>query len=308
MKHSSPSEKETHEQAGAAGRTPVTVIGLGMMGSALADAFLNAGHRTTVWNRSADKADALVAKGAVRAASAAEAVSASPLIVVCVLDYEAVHEILGPAGGRLAGRTLVNLTNGKPEQARKAAKWANEQGANYLDGGIMAVPQMIAGPEAFLLYSGSPEAFETYRRELDVLGAGKYLGEDAGLAALYDLALLTTAYGLIGGFFHAVALVGTEKVEAAAFTVLVIPWLQAMIASLPSQAQAIDANNHTTDVSSLNINKVGFVNLIEASQEQGVSTELVAPIQALVNRAVADGYGADGLTRLVELLKKPQLL
>ncbi|WP_088833823.1 NAD(P)-dependent oxidoreductase [Paenibacillus tyrfis] len=304
--NSSPNEKENHENAGADSRTPVTVIGLGMMGTALAEAFLKAGHRTTVWNRSADKADALVAKGAIRAATVAEAVSASPLIVVCVLDYEAAHEILGSVGGLLTGRTLVNLTNGKPEQARKAAKWAAEQGADYLDGGIMAIPQMIAGPGALLLYSGSPGAFETYRKELDVLGASQYLGEDAGLAALYDLALLSAMYGMFGGFYHAVALVGTEKVEASAFTALVIPWLQAMMASLPLQAQAMDANVHATDVSSLYINKIGFVNLIEASQEQGISTELVAPLQALVDRAVAEGYGADGLSRLAGLLKKPQ--
>ncbi|MFB0842231.1 NAD(P)-dependent oxidoreductase [Paenibacillus oleatilyticus] len=304
--NNSSNKKENHEQTGAAGQTPVTVIGLGMMGSALAEAFLKAGHPTTVWNRSAEKADALVAKGAILVASPAEAVSASPLIVVCVLDYEAVHEIMGPAGGLLAGRTVMNLTNGKPEQARKAAKWAAEQGADYLDGGIMAVPQMIAGPEAFLLYSGSLEAFETYRRELDVLGASNYLGEDAGLAAFYDLALLSAMYGMFGGFYHAVALVGTEKVEASAFTALVVPWLQAMLASLPLQAQAMDANVHATDVSSLYINKIGFVNLIEASQEQGISTELVAPLQALVDRAVAEGYGADGLSRLAGLLKKPK--
>ncbi|MCM3268681.1 NAD(P)-dependent oxidoreductase [Paenibacillus elgii] len=303
--NSNPNEKENHEQAVAAGLTPVTVIGLGMMGAALAEAFLKAGHPTTVWNRSVGKADTLVAKGAIRAATASEAVSASLLIVVCVLDYEAVDNILSPLGGLLAGRTLVNLTNGKPEQARKAVKWAAEQDANYLDGGIMAVPQMIAGPNALLLFSGSSEAFTTYQKELDVLGSGKYLGEDAGLAALYDLALLSAMYGMFAGFYHAVALVGTEKVEAPAFTALVVPWLQAMIASLPLQAQAMDANVHTTDVSSLYINKIGFVNLIEASQEQGISTELVAPIQALVERAVAEGYGADGLSRLAGLLKKP---
>lgn len=57
----------------------MTVIGLGAMGSALAETFLATGHRTTVWNRSADKADDLVAKGAVRAATVTDAAAASPL-------------------------------------------------------------------------------------------------------------------------------------------------------------------------------------------------------------------------------------
>lgn len=56
---------------------PVTVIGLGLMGSALAGAFLANGNPTTVWNRSAEKADSLAAQGARRAATVADAVMAS---------------------------------------------------------------------------------------------------------------------------------------------------------------------------------------------------------------------------------------
>lgn len=55
------------------------------------------------------------------AATVAEAVAASPVAVVCVLDYAAMHDILDPQAGTLAGRTLVNLTNGTPEAAREAA-------------------------------------------------------------------------------------------------------------------------------------------------------------------------------------------
>lgn len=47
--------------------TPVTVVGLGSMGRALAGAFAGAGHPTTVWNRTPAKAAPLVAKGAVHA-------------------------------------------------------------------------------------------------------------------------------------------------------------------------------------------------------------------------------------------------
>ena len=67
-------------------RVPVSVIGLGMMGAALAGAYLRAGHRTTVWNRSAGKADALVEQGASRADTIADAVAASDVLVACVVD------------------------------------------------------------------------------------------------------------------------------------------------------------------------------------------------------------------------------
>ena len=72
----------------------VSIIGLGAMGSALAAAFLKGDHPTTVWNRSAGKADALVARGAVRASTVADAVAASKLVVVCLLNYDTVYEAL----------------------------------------------------------------------------------------------------------------------------------------------------------------------------------------------------------------------
>jgi 3-hydroxyisobutyrate dehydrogenase-like beta-hydroxyacid dehydrogenase len=101
----------------------VSVIGLGAMGSALAGALLKSGLSVTLWNRSPAKAEALVAKGAVAAASVKDAVEASKLVVACLLVYDTVYEAFEPAKGALAGRTLVNLTNGR----RKRARWHNGQ-------------------------------------------------------------------------------------------------------------------------------------------------------------------------------------
>ena len=59
------------------------------MGRALASAFLAAGHPTTVWNRTPGRADGLVESGAVETGTAAEAIAASDLVVICVLDHDA---------------------------------------------------------------------------------------------------------------------------------------------------------------------------------------------------------------------------
>lgn len=143
------------------------------MGTALAGALLAAGHPTTVWNRSAGKADALVAKGATRAESPAEAITASQLVIVCLLDHRSVHQVFDAHASALQGRVLVNLTTGTPAQARELAEWAAQRGADFVAGGIMAIPPMIATPDAFVLYSGSQSAFETHRGVLDSLGEAR---------------------------------------------------------------------------------------------------------------------------------------
>src|SRR5688572_23237611 len=100
----------------------LTLLGLGAMGTALARTWLSAGHPMTVWNRTPERAEPLAADGAKVAGTAAEAVAANHLIVVCLLDDASVGETLADVD--LSGKDLVNLTTSTPAQARARAEWA----------------------------------------------------------------------------------------------------------------------------------------------------------------------------------------
>jgi len=279
----------------------ISVLGLGLMGSALAAALLAAGHRVTVWNRTPAKADPLVAKGATRAATPAAAVGASPLVIACLLDYASVHEVLQDTP--LTGRAVANLTTGRPAEARQAASWVAERGADYVDGGIMAVPQMIANPGALILYSGSEAAFHRHEQALAALAEPRYVGEDPGMAPMLDLAMLTGMYGQIAGFLEAAALVTSAKYPLTEFTKeLLVPWLNAMAALEPAWAAAIEAGDHRTEVSNLEINRAGMENLVRAFREQGVKPDLLLPMKTVIDQRTARGLGHEGLSGLVEEL------
>jgi 3-hydroxyisobutyrate dehydrogenase-like beta-hydroxyacid dehydrogenase len=280
----------------------ISILGLGLMGKALAAALLDAGHTVTVWNRSPGKDGELVAKGAVRAGSVSEAVAAGSLVIVCVLDYDAVRELLADAP--LDGRAVVNLTNGRPAEAREMAALVTGRGGDYLDGGIMAVPQMIAGPGAMILYSGSETVFDAHRDTLAAMAEPRFLGSDPGLAPLLDLAMLTGMYGQFVGFLEAAALVTSQKVPLKEFTTtLLVPWLNAMAASMPRMAESIESGDYRTDVSNLEVNRIGMANLMSAFEEQGVKADLLVPIKAVIDQRVARGHGAEGLPGLVEELR-----
>ena len=281
----------------------VTVLGLGAMGSALAAAFLSAGRSVTVWNRSAGKAGELVARGAAEAATVEEAVRASGLVVACLWDHRSVHETLDPVTGALAGRVVVNLTNGTPGQGRELGRWAGEHGFALLDGGIMAVPPMIGGPGAFVLYSGPEEAFTTHRDALDALGESRYVGPDHGMAALYDIALLSAMYGASMGELSAFALVRSAGVAASEFAPLLQRWTAAVSGFHERTAELVDTRDYTRDVvSNLGMQAAAYHNLIDAAHEQGVSPELIAPLYPLMLRRVAEGHGHEDNVGLIELL------
>ena len=84
----------------------VSVIGLGNMGSALANAILEAGHELTVWNRSSERCRRFAAEGASVASSVGDAVSRSDVVVVCVRGYDAAVALFDDLAivGSLAGR------------------------------------------------------------------------------------------------------------------------------------------------------------------------------------------------------------
>ncbi|MFC0601225.1 NAD(P)-dependent oxidoreductase [Streptomyces palmae] len=287
-------------------KNPVTLLGLGAMGTALARTWLAAGHPLTVWNRTPARAEALAAEGAEVADSAAAAVAANPLVVVCLLDDASVEEVLG--GTDLAGRDLVNLTTSNPAQARARAEWARERGARYLDAGIMAVPPMIGVPEAggYAFYSGSRELFEQHQETLAVPMGTTYVGEDAGFAALYDVALLSAMYGMFAGVSHAFALIRKEDIDPTAFAPLLADWVVAMAQPAVHQtADHLRSGDYTTNVvSNLAMQVAGVPTFLGTAEQQGVSPELLAPFFELMRRRLAEGNGEEDLTGVIDLLAR----
>ena len=284
---------------------PVTVVGLGLMGGALARALLRAGHPTTVWNRTAAKADALVAGGARRADTLTGALAASPLTIVCLLDADSVRQTLGGAADALAGQTLVNLTSGTPEQARATEAWATERGAGYLDGKILAVPRMIGEPEAFLLYSGSTAVFDAHRPALERLGAAAHLGDDPGLASLYDIALLGQMYAAITGFLHSVAVLNAEGVAASTYLPYALGIHETVAGLLTSAADQLESGDYSAQDSALEMQAVAIGHIAEISRSRGVDATIPSHVADLVQRALAAGHGGDDYTRVIDLLHAP---
>ncbi|WP_063035131.1 NAD(P)-dependent oxidoreductase [Nocardia grenadensis] len=284
-------------------RTPVAVLGLGSMGSAIAQTFLTAGHPTVVWNRTGAKAGALVEFGAIRASSAVAAVADAPLVVVSLLDDDAVGAALRDAGPRLRGRVLVNLTSTTPEQSRRRAEWAGHHGAEYVDGAVMAVPQGIGTQDALLLYSGSESGYRTAEPVLRTLaGQGTYLGADPGRAAAFDAALVSVFWLSFFGVSLGLALAAAEGIEGSEL----VPFTPAVVSLLPDMAAQtaaqVEAGHYPGDDTSISSAYTAFTTLRDVIARHGIDTGVLDATGEVFRRALAAGHGAEGLARLVPVL------
>ncbi|WP_121747188.1 NAD(P)-binding domain-containing protein [Streptomyces sp. E2N166] len=284
---------------------PVTVIGLGLMGRALAGAFLAAGHPTTVWNRTASKADQLVAEGARWAPTVGDALKEGSVAVICVSDYQAVRQLLGASGVELDGTTLINLTSGSSAQARETAHWAEQRGSHYLDGAVMAVPPAIGTAEAVVLHSGPQAVFEAHRTTLGALGTVTHLGTDPGLASLYDVAGLAMMWSVLNAWLQGTALLRTAGVDAATYAPFARQIAAGVAEWLPGYARQIDDGAYPAEVSALETDARAMAHLIEESEAAGVNAELPRLIRAMADRAIAAGHGGEQYPVLIEEFGKP---
>lgn len=297
----------TAPAAGAAARhAPVTVLGLGLMGSAIACAFQARGHPTTVWNRSPEKTGPLTAMGARSVATAAEAFSAGPLAVICVKDHAAVHAVIEQAGDALSDRVLVDLSSGSSQDAAETVRRAAARGARCLDGAILSTPEGIGMSATTVLYSGPRALFDAHEHTLSALGGHPlYLGEDEGLASLHEVALLGTMWASLNGFLHATALVGSAGVEAETFAPFAEMLFGSMGTFISRYARQVTRGDYTADDSTMDTHLAATAHLIRESASRGVDGTLPRHLRAVMAEVVARGHAADSYASVTEYFAKP---
>ncbi|MFE3443083.1 NAD(P)-dependent oxidoreductase [Nocardia sp. NPDC059180] len=282
----------------------VTAIGLGQLGTRLAEAFLADDQRTIVWNRTAAAADPLVARGAIRTGSLATAIESAQVIVICLPDYATVSEVLEPHMERLRGRILVNLTSGTPQEARHMADRLGEAGAGYLDGAAMSGTARVGQRKALFVFSGSTEVFDGHRETLASLGNCVHLGTDPGLAAVYDTALFGLAWGALAGFYHAAALAGEAGVEPDAFAKVATGHLPFVAELMTEHAEQLAAHRYPNDDGTVEVHAAAMDHLIATSAAHNLHTDLPETFRAMLARAVEAGHGTHGIASVAAAMGK----
>lgn len=284
----------------------VTVIGLGPMGRAMATVLLEAEIPVTVWNRTPSRADELVARGATRAATPADAVAAGGLTILSLTDYRAMYDILEGSTDVLAGRTIVNLSSDTPEVTREAAAWADRHGARFLAGGVMVPAPMVGTAGAYVYYSGPAAVFRSHEAVLRRLGTPRHVGDDPGLAQLWYQAQLAVFLTALSGLLQATAMVGAAGVPIGDFVpdaLGTLTGIPVMLGSGEDLVGQLASGTHPGDLSTVLMMGATADHIVRTSEAAGVDAVLPRAIKSHYDRAIAAGHGTDNWTALYEVIK-----
>jgi 3-hydroxyisobutyrate dehydrogenase-like beta-hydroxyacid dehydrogenase len=285
--------------AGRKRMSEVSVLGLGAMGSALARVLLQKEYDVTVWNRSPEKKQPLVEAGARAAVTAAEALQASPVIFICVADYEATKEMLSghDIARQLAGRTLVQLSTGTSREARESEAWVTQLGGEYLDGAIIAYPDHIGTEVAKILIAGLEGSFERCKHVLECLGGVIYVGTGIGAAAALDMALLSYYLSLYLGVIQGAHLCESEGVGIEVFASLLER------GAARALAKTIHKNDYTQTDAPIRVWAASVHRIQAQAHDSGSSQQLPDFLVGVLKRAMESGHGESDIAALIEVLR-----
>jgi 3-hydroxyisobutyrate dehydrogenase-like beta-hydroxyacid dehydrogenase len=217
-------------------KAKIGLIGLGLMGRPMGMNLLKAGHPLTVWNRTASRADEIVAAGGKLAKSPREAAAAADVLLTMVSDPPALEEVLWGSSSKGANATAVSkedaalpaLKSGSiyidsstvsPDMARKIAAACTAKGVKFLDAPVTGGDWGAKKGELVFMIGGEEETLKAVEPILGVMGKRWFFlgpngaGQTIKLAMNSILALQVEALAEALALVEAAGLQGEKLIE-----------------------------------------------------------------------------------------------
>jgi 3-hydroxyisobutyrate dehydrogenase-like beta-hydroxyacid dehydrogenase len=270
--------------------TRIAFCGLGRMGEPMAERLVEAGHDVKVWNRTPERADPVVERGAAQAATPAEAATGAELTVTMLADPPALRDVVfgrdGVAHGLEPGATLVDMSTVGPDTARDVAAHL-PGGAGMLDAPVLgSVPQATDG-SLKLFVGGDTDLFDRWRAVLELFGRPTYLGP-LGSGAAMKLVANSTLGALMCGVAEALAL--ADRLGLDEQTVLDVLAESPIGATVKSKRSRVESGEYVPNFG-LSLAAKDLRLVTHAADEAGLDLRLGPAARSWFEDAEAGGLG-----------------
>jgi 3-hydroxyisobutyrate dehydrogenase-like beta-hydroxyacid dehydrogenase len=191
-------------------RRKVAFLGLGVMGLPMAGHLARAGHDVTVYNRSAQKAQAWVAEfGGRAAATPAQAAQGAEIVFACVGNDDDLRSVvLGDTGGfagMTSGATFVDHTTASASVARELAEIAKNKGLKFIDAPVSGGQAGAVNGMLTVMCGGDEADFNTVKEAIALFARAVTLVGPSGAGQLAKMVNQICIAGLVQGLSEGVA-------------------------------------------------------------------------------------------------------
>ncbi|MEM9332797.1 MAG: NAD(P)-dependent oxidoreductase [Pseudomonadota bacterium] len=274
--------------------TPViAVLGTGLMGAPMARNLLAAGYPVQCWNRTREKAEALISDGATVFDTPADAVAGAHTVITMVTDGSAVADLLfdqGVAGALGSGAVVVDMSSIKPDEAKDHAARLMERDIRHLDAPVSGGTRGAEAATLAIMVGGDADVFEATKPMLSVMGRPVLVGP-SGAGQLSKLANQAIVGITIGAVAEAMLIAEQGGADPAAIRdALKGGFADSVI--LQQHGERMTTGNFVPGgLSSIQLKDLN--NALEAAEKLNLSLPLVEQVRDRFKRLVEDLEGKD---------------
>jgi 3-hydroxyisobutyrate dehydrogenase len=286
-------------------KTPVAILGLGIMGSGMARRLVSSGFPLSVYSRSREKAAPFAELGAYLADSPRQAAERADVVISMVSDDTASRAVwMGDAGalaGARSGSVLIESSTLTVGWIKELAEASSQRDREFLDAPVTGTKPHAESGQLLFLVGGSANAVEVARPVLSVLGRGiVHLGPTASGALMklinnFMAAVQTVSFGEALGLIKAG---GLDVDKALSILTEGVPG-SPMVKRVTTRAISEDFTPHfflrlmTKDVSYA----------VEEAKSRGVPMPTAEAALSVFRQAQANGYSEQDFTAVIQSLK-----
>jgi 3-hydroxyisobutyrate dehydrogenase len=281
----------------------VAVLGIGVLGRAVAERLKATGHAVTVYNRTAAKAEPLRSLGLTLTNSPEQAIRAADCTLLFLADAAAIESlVLRPAcRAALAGRTIIQMGTISPDESRAAHQAMTAAGSEYLEAPVLGSVGEAKAGTLLVMVGGTPEQLARWSPVLQSLSQEPRLVGPVGQAAMLKLALNQLIAAETAAFSLSLALIQRAQVPVDLFmsilkkSALFAPTFEKKLPRL--EQRQYDQPNFSTR------HLLKDVELFLATaRERGLRTTGLHGVRDLLVDAIAHGHGDVDYSALYEEL------
>ena len=284
----------------------IGIIGLGMLGNAVALHLVDSGYEVTAYNRTKEKSKELEKKGATIVESPKEVAENSELVIIIVKDADAVKQISFESNGIVNGNheklIVADMSTVDPSESKNISKQFMSSGITKLDIPVMGGPNVAITGDLVLMASGNKESFDSCKEVFDTIANKVFFLGESGVANSIKLAMNLQITMLALALSEGITLVKKSGVDPKIFLEILNSTYFKTGMSEKKAYKMIEGKYDTTFTLS-NLKK-DITTMTNAAKSLGVELPMISKAEEIYENAIKEGFGDIDYTGIIEYLKK----
>ena len=284
----------------------IGVIGLGMLGNAVALHLLDSGFEVTVYNRTKEKTSQVENKGGNVATSPKEVAEKSELVIIVVKDANAVKQIAFEENGIIQGKheklIVADMSTIDPVESKNISIKFLENNIQKLDIPVMGGPNVAITGELVMMVSGDKESFNYCKKVLDTIANRVFFLGESGVAHSVKLAMNLQITMLALALSEGITLVKKSGVDPKIFLeILNSTYFKTGMSEKKAYKMIEGKYDATFTLANL---KKDISTMTNTAKALGIELPMITKAEEIYENAISEGLGEMDYTGIIEYIKK----